>query len=116
MTALDAQDRTSGASTLRSEVAAVPILSVSDLTTSFLMNRVLTPVVHGISFDVMPGETVAVVGESGSGKSVTALSVMRLVDDNGRIEGSVKLRSNELLTLTESEIRDIRGNEIARSR
>lgn len=113
MSVLDVQDRVGSASPARSEGVATPVLSISGLTTSFLMNRMWMPVVHGISFDVMPGETVAVVGESGSGKSVTALSAMRLIDDNGRIEGSVKLRGKELLTLTDAEMRDIRGNDIA---
>ena len=90
------------------------MLSISGLTTSFQRYRTWTPVVHGISFDVRPGETVAVVGESGSGKSVTALSVMRLIPElNGKIEGSVKLDGRELLTLTPEEMRKIRGNEIA---
>jgi peptide/nickel transport system ATP-binding protein len=62
----------------------------------------------------MPGETVAVVGESGSGKSVTALSVMRLIPElNGRIEGSVRLDGKEISKLPESEMRRVRGNEIA---
>jgi len=91
-----------------------PLLSVSGLTTSFRRYRAWNPVVHGISFDVMPGETLAVVGESGSGKSVTALSVMRLVPDlNGKIEGSINLQGRELLTLPAEEMRKIRGNEIA---
>jgi peptide/nickel transport system ATP-binding protein len=91
-----------------------PILSVSGLTTSFLRDGKWSPVVHGISFDVMPGETVAVVGESGSGKSVTALSVMRLIPElNGRIEGSVRLDGKEISKLPESEMRRVRGNEIA---
>ena len=91
-----------------------PLLSVSGLTTSFLRYRTWTPVVHGISFDVMPGETLAVVGESGSGKSVTALSIMRLIPDmNGRIEGSVVLQGRELLSLPPEDMRKIRGNEIA---
>jgi peptide/nickel transport system ATP-binding protein len=91
-----------------------PILSVSGLTTSFLRDGKWSPVVHGISFDVMPGETVAVVGESGSGKSVTALSVMRLIPElNGRIEGSVRLDGKEISKLPESQMRRVRGNEIA---
>lgn len=57
-----------------------PILSVENLTTSFLVDGNWKPVVRDISFTVDPGETVAVVGESGSGKSVTSLSIMRLLE------------------------------------
>ncbi|MCB1385897.1 MAG: ABC transporter ATP-binding protein [Nitratireductor sp.] len=91
-----------------------PILSVENLTTSFVRDGRLSPVVRNISFDVAPGDTVAIVGESGSGKSVTALSVMRLVTaPNSRIEGSVRLDGRELLTLPEQAMRHIRGTEIA---
>ncbi|MGD9802011.1 MAG: ABC transporter ATP-binding protein [Hyphomicrobiaceae bacterium] len=96
------------------DASNAPLLSVSGLTTSFLRYRTWSPVVHGISFDVMPGETLAVVGESGSGKSVTALSVMRLVPDlTAKIEGSIRLDGRELLTLPEEDMRKVRGNEIA---
>lgn len=91
-----------------------PILSVRGLTTSFLVDGAWKPVVDDVSFDVHPGETVAIVGESGSGKSVTSLSIMRLLQkDTSRIEGSISLASRELLTLSENEMRRIRGNEIA---
>lgn len=91
-----------------------PVLSVRGLTTSFLVDGAWKPVVDDVSFDVHPGETVAIVGESGSGKSVTSLSIMRLLQkDTSRIEGSIRLASRELLTLSENEMRRIRGNEIA---
>lgn len=91
-----------------------PVLSVRGLTTSFLVDGAWKPVVDDVSFDVHPGETVAIVGESGSGKSVTSLSIMRLLQkDTSRIEGSISLASRELLTLSENEMRRIRGNEIA---
>ncbi|WP_147021410.1 ATP-binding cassette domain-containing protein, partial [Methylobacterium radiotolerans] len=65
-----------------------PILSVSDLTVSFRSDGRWREVVHGVSFDVGPRETVALVGESGSGKSVTALSILRLLPrDASRIGG-----------------------------
>lgn len=60
-----------------------PVLSIRDLKTSFLVDGEWHEVLHGISFDVMPGETVAIVGESGSGKSVTSLSVMGLLNRKG---------------------------------
>ena len=91
-----------------------PILSVSNLVTSFRVEGQWKPVVKGVSFDIAPKETVALVGESGSGKSVTAPSTMRLTPaGNSRVEGSVKLAGRELLTLPNSEMRKIRGDEMA---
>ncbi|MGX1791269.1 dipeptide ABC transporter ATP-binding protein, partial [Bosea sp. NPDC055332] len=91
-----------------------PILSVSNLTTSFRVEGLWKPVVRNISFEIKPQETLAVVGESGSGKSVTALSIMRLTPPgSSRIEGSIKLNGKELLTLPDAQMREIRGNEIA---
>jgi len=91
-----------------------PILSVSNLTTSFRVEGAWKQVVRNISFDIKPKETVAVVGESGSGKSVTALSIMRLTPPgSSKIEGSIKLNGKELLTLPEPQMRHIRGNEVA---
>jgi peptide/nickel transport system ATP-binding protein len=91
-----------------------PILSVSNLTTSFRVEGLWKPVVRNISFDIKPQETLAVVGESGSGKSVTALSIMRLTPpSSSKIEGSIKLNGKELLTLPDAQMREIRGNEIA---
>ena len=91
-----------------------PILSVSNLTTSFRVEGLWKPVVRNISFDIKPQETLAVVGESGSGKSVTALSIMRLTPpSSSKIEGSIKLNGKELLTLPDAQMRQIRGNDIA---
>src|SRR6266567_635133 len=91
-----------------------PVLSISGLTTSFMREGQWIPVVRNVSFDVAAKETVAIVGESGSGKSVTALSVMRLIpQENGRIQGSIKLAGRDLLTLPEHAMQDVRGNEVA---
>ncbi|TAJ33283.1 ABC transporter ATP-binding protein [Bosea sp. (in: a-proteobacteria)] len=91
-----------------------PVLSVENLQTAFRVGGQWRWAVEDLSFEVAPGETVAIVGESGSGKSVTALSVMRLISAaNGRIEGRIALEGRELLTLTEEEMRKVRGNEIA---
>jgi len=93
---------------------STPVLSVSNLTTSFRVEGLWRPVVRGVSFEIGARETVALVGESGSGKSVSALSVMRLTPSgNIRVEGSVKLSGKELLTLPDAQMREIRGNEIA---
>jgi peptide/nickel transport system ATP-binding protein len=91
-----------------------PILSVSNLSTSFRVEGLWKPVVRNVSFDIAPKETVAVVGESGSGKSVTALSIMRLTaPGSSKSEGSIKLAGQELLTLPDPAMRKIRGNDMA---
>jgi len=70
--------------------------------------------VDGVSFQVMPGETLGVVGESGSGKSVTAFSILRLLQPPGRIvSGSVRFQGRDLLTLSEAAMRDVRGAGIS---
>jgi peptide/nickel transport system ATP-binding protein len=91
-----------------------PILSIKNLVASFRIGGQWQPVVKGISFDIAPKETLAVVGESGSGKSVTALSIMQLAPSgSSKVEGSIKLDGTELLSLSEREMRQVRGNEIA---
>ena len=88
-----------------------PLLSVRSLRTSFLNGDTWTPVVKDISFEVMPGQTVAIVGESGSGKSVTAMSILRLLSpENARVQGSVELCGQDVLTLDEERMRQLRGN------
>jgi oligopeptide transport system ATP-binding protein len=93
----------------------VALLEVAGLTTEFRTERGIVRAVDSVSFQVDKGETLAIVGESGSGKSVTALSIMRLVPNPpGRIaRGSIKLNGTELLTLTDAEMRAIRGDRIA---
>ena len=72
------------------------------------------PAVDDVSFEVRSGETLGLVGESGSGKSVTALSIMRLIEAPGRIaSGSIRFKGRELLTLSEADMRAIRGVEIS---
>ena len=95
--------------------AASPVLSVHDLVTAFHTDQGSLRAVDGVSFDVPRGQTVGVVGESGCGKSVTALSVLRLIPSPpGRIEGgSIVFEGRELSALSEREMRDIRGAQIA---
>jgi peptide/nickel transport system ATP-binding protein len=94
--------------------AVQPVLSVENLTTSFMVDGEWKPVVRNVSFAVAPGETVAIVGESGSGKSVTSLSIMRLLQaDTSRIEGSVMLDGRDILKLPETAMRKVRGNDVA---
>jgi peptide/nickel transport system ATP-binding protein len=91
-----------------------PVLSVANLQTAFRVGGQWRWAVEDLSFEVAPGETVAIVGESGSGKSVTALSIMRLVSAaNGRIEGRIALEGRDLLKLSEEEMRKVRGNDVA---
>ncbi len=92
-----------------------PLLEVRDLRTHFRTEDGVVRAVDGVSFDIHPGETLAVVGESGSGKSVTSLSILRLVPDPpGRIVGgSIRLRGRDLLGLSPAEMRAVRGREIS---
>ena len=70
--------------------------------------------VDGVTFDLYPGESLGIVGESGSGKSITALSLLRLVPEPGRIVGGkVLFRNEDLLQVSDEEIRDVRGRDIA---
>ncbi len=91
------------------------LLDVKDLQTEFRTGAGIVRAVDGVSWDVKPGETVALVGESGCGKSVSALSVMRLVAaPAGRIVGGqILFKGRDLLGLSEDEMRKIRGREIA---
>ena len=91
------------------------ILSVRDLHTRFFTRDGVVRAVDGVSFEVKRGETLCIVGESGCGKSVTALSAMRLIPESaGRIvSGSIRFQGRELTTLSEREMRRIRGNDIS---
>ena len=100
------------------ETAAAPgpgILEINDLRTHFFTQAGVVRAVDGVSYAVQAGETLGVVGESGCGKSVTALSVLRLVaSPPGRIVGgTIRFGGTNLLDLSESEMEDIRGNEIS---
>jgi oligopeptide/dipeptide ABC transporter ATP-binding protein len=87
---------------------------VRGLRTQFTTDGGIVKAVDGVSFDLYPGESLGIVGESGSGKSMTALSILRLVPDPGRIvAGQVLFRDQDLLQLTGEEIREIRGRDIA---
>jgi len=92
-----------------------PLLSVHDLRTYFHVGGAVARAVDGVSFDIRAGETVGMVGESGCGKSVTALSLLRLVDPPGRIENGsrIEFEGRDLLSLDREGIRQIRGNRIA---
>ncbi|HEY1243339.1 MAG TPA: ABC transporter ATP-binding protein, partial [Hyphomicrobiaceae bacterium] len=90
------------------------MLDISGLNVRFETSHGTVRAVEGVSYSVHPGEMVAVVGESGSGKSVSALAVMRLLPvATARVAGSVRFDGRELLSLSEEEMRRIRGREIA---
>jgi peptide/nickel transport system ATP-binding protein len=94
--------------------AGAPLLEVEDLKVSFTTEEGIVQAVDGVSFSVARGEVVAIVGESGSGKSVTAMTLMGLTrGPNARFEGTARLDGLELVTATDSELRRIRGAEIA---
>ena len=90
------------------------LLEVRNLHTTFFTSAGVVRAVDGVSWDIQEGETVALVGESGCGKSVSALSVMRLVEEPaGRIEGGeVLFKGRNLLALSEEQMRTVRGREI----
>ncbi len=92
-----------------------PVLEVRDLHVHFTTPHGLVRAVEGVSYSVLPGETVAIVGESGSGKSVSALAVMKLLPPaNSRIvRGSISLLGRDLLALSNEEMRKIRGRDMA---
>jgi peptide/nickel transport system ATP-binding protein len=94
---------------------APPLLSIRDLRTWFYTEDGVARAVDGVSFDVGAGETVGIVGESGCGKSVTALSILRLIQPPGQIEpGSrIEFEGKDIVTLPDDEMRRIRGNRIS---
>jgi len=95
-------------------VTAEALLRVERLTTVFDTARGALPAVDDVSFEIRAGETLGLVGESGSGKSVTALSIMRLVQPPGRIaSGRLNFKGRDLLTLGEREMQRVRGAEIS---
>jgi oligopeptide/dipeptide ABC transporter ATP-binding protein len=89
------------------------LLSVERLTTGFDLSGGFVPAVIDVSFGLRQGETLCLVGESGSGKSITALSIMRLVQPPGRIAaGRILFRGRDLLAAPEREMQSVRGAEI----
>jgi peptide/nickel transport system ATP-binding protein len=103
------------AAPLAAAPARAPLLEVRDLAVSFTGPEGVARAVDGIDLTVEEGETVGLVGESGCGKSVTALSLLRLVEPPGRIAhgSSVRLEGRDLLALGAKEIRAVRGNHVA---
>ena len=91
-----------------------PLLSVEDLRVEFWTGRGTIYAVNGISFEIAPGETLGIVGESGCGKSVTALALLGILPRAGRaVGGTAMFEGRDLLKLRDSQLRQIRGRDIA---
>ena len=89
------------------------VLEVKDLVTTFRIDKKEYEVLRGVSFDLNENETLCMVGESGCGKSVTTLSVMGLLPNNGRVvSGSIKLNGQELTTMSPKELNALRGKQM----
>ncbi|MFE6666291.1 ABC transporter ATP-binding protein [Streptomyces sp. NPDC057697] len=90
-----------------------PVLRVRDLTVSFHGAERTVHAVDGVSYDLSPGEVLAVVGESGCGKSVTSMAVMGLLPPTARIGGSITLDGQELVGAPERRLRSLRGRRLS---
>jgi oligopeptide transport system ATP-binding protein len=110
--AAEPQTTTSAAKRVRD---GQPLLEVKNLKTQFFTQDGVVKAVDDLSFYIMPGETLGVVGESGSGKSITGLSLMRLIPSPpGKIvSGEVNFNGQDVLKMSDEQVRHIRGNEIA---
>ncbi len=92
----------------------MPLLEVKNLHTFFKTRNGTVKAVNDVSYSIEPGKTLGIVGESGSGKSVSAMSILRLLDANGYIEsGEIKFADKDLVNLPEQELYNIRGNRIS---
>src|SRR5690554_2749435 len=92
----------------------MPLLEVKDLHTSFFTDAGEVKAVNGVSFNLEHGKVLGIVGESGSGKSVTAYSIIQILDSNGEIvSGSIKVGGQELVGSGEKVMKTIRGNKIS---
>ena len=90
------------------------ILEINELRTSFFTKDLEVKAVDGVTYALPKGKTLGVVGESGSGKSITALSVLRLIDEPGEIVGGeIKFKGENLIDKSEAQMQKIRGNEIS---
>ena len=90
------------------------LLEVNDLHTSFFTPAGEVKAVNGISFRLDRGKVLGIVGESGSGKSVTAYSIMQILEKTGKIvSGSIKIDGKELVGLPEKEMKNVRGNKVS---
>ncbi len=93
--------------------AKSPILEVRDLGVEFFVDGEWLPAAVDVSYDVHPGEVLAIVGESGSGKTQTSMSLIGLLPPNGRATGSARLAGRELLGLGHKQLSNVRGKDVA---
>ncbi len=92
----------------------MPLLEIKHLRTFFKTKKGIVKAVNDVSYSLELGKTIGIVGESGSGKSVSAMSILRLLDDNGYIEsGEILFEGKELTKLSQEEMYHIRGNAIS---
>lgn len=89
------------------------LLEVKNLNVKFEKKGLSTYAVNGVSFDVFENESLGIVGESGSGKSVSAKSILRLLDKNAKTSGQILFRGEDICQMPEKKLRDIRGSEIS---
>ncbi len=90
-----------------------PILEVKDLGVDFWVDGTWYPAAIGMNYDVHPGEVLAIVGESGSGKSSSSMALLGLLPSNARVSGSIKLKGREITTLSDRQLRMVRGRDVA---
>ncbi|MDM1715313.1 ABC transporter ATP-binding protein [Thiopseudomonas alkaliphila] len=98
---------------MHSTPASKPLLSIEQLSVSFTQGQQLSPAVKQVSLQLQPGETLALVGESGSGKSVTANAILRLLPASAQMMGKILYQGEDLLSLPETAMQQIRGQQIA---
>jgi len=91
-----------------------PLLELDNLHTYFATRRGIVKAVNGVSYEVEKGKTLGIVGESGSGKSVSAMSILGLLDGNGKVvDGKIRFKDKDMANLSRAELAKIRGNEIS---
>jgi peptide/nickel transport system ATP-binding protein len=93
--------------------AGAPILEVTNLGVDFWVDGTWYPAAIDMNYDVRPGEVLAIVGESGSGKSSSSMALLGLLPSNARVSGSIKLKGREITTISDRQLRMIRGRDVA---
>jgi peptide/nickel transport system ATP-binding protein len=94
-------------------VVGAPVLEVTDLSVDFGVDNVWVPAAKKLNYSIKAGEVLAIVGESGSGKSASSMAILDLLPKNSRVQGSIKLEGRELTGLTSSQMRRVRGRQVA---